>query len=137
MMTMPTMKEQASENPIHLPIERHRLAGLGIEDRDAHGRDVDQGLQVGPRPLFVSERAGVRNRRRRLRRERHQDLFILAREPPSVFLPTEKEIAALHALDDALARTLEGGRRQHVPGIAERSDETVQVPESQWSRKIT
>ena len=92
MMTMPTMKEQASENPIHLPIERHRLAGLGIEDRDAHGRDVDQGLQVGPGPLFVSERAGVRNRRRRLRRERHQDLFILAREPPSVFLPTEKEL---------------------------------------------
>ncbi len=136
MMTMPTMKEQASENPIHLPIERHRLAGLGIEDRDAHGRDVDQGLQVGPGPLFVSEGAGVRNRRRRLRREQHQDLFILAREPPSVFLPSEKEIADLDALMMHWS-TLEGGRRQHIQGIAERSDETVQVPESQWSRKIT
>ena len=55
---------QASEIPLYLWIERHRFAGLGIEDRDAQGRDVDQGLQVGPGPLFVSERAGVRDRRR-------------------------------------------------------------------------
>ena len=60
---------QAPDNPLRLPIERHRMAGPGIEDHETDRRGVDQGLQAGPGPLLGPVRAGVDDRRRRLRRE--------------------------------------------------------------------
>ena len=50
-------------DPLRLPVDRDRMAGPGIEDHDAHRGDVDQGLQVGPRPLLGLVPAGVGNRR--------------------------------------------------------------------------
>ena len=88
---------QALDNPPRLPIGRHRMSGSGIEDHHAQRRGFDQRLQVCPRPLLGPVGAGVGDRRRRLRREQHQDLFVLAGELSSAFLPAQKEVADVDA----------------------------------------
>ena len=42
---------QRVDDPPRLPVERHELAAAAVEDDDAYRRGLDQGLQVGPRPL--------------------------------------------------------------------------------------
>ena len=102
------------------------MAGPGIEDHDTHRRGVDQGLQVGPDPLLGPVRAGVGDRRRRLRREQHQDLFVRRRELLSAFLSGEKEVADSHA-PMPHRRSLEGLRPHQVRGKAQRPDVAGQV----------
>ena len=111
------------------------MAGPGIEDHDTDRRGVDQGLQVGPGPLLGPVRAGVGDRRRRLRREQHQDLFVLTGELPSAFLFGEKEVADRHA-PMPHRRSLEGLRPHQVRGKAELPDVAGQVAESQRSGKV-
>ena len=77
-------------------LERHRTAAVGIEHHHPDRRGVDQGLQVGPGPLLGPVRAGVGDRRRRLRGEQHQDLLVLARELLPARLLAEKEVADMH-----------------------------------------
>ena len=73
------------------------MAGAGIEHRHADRRGLDERLEVGPRPLEIAVRARVHDRRRRLRREKHQDLLVLARERLAVLLVAEKEVAEMLA----------------------------------------
>ena len=120
---------QAPDNPLRLPIERHRMAGPGIEDHDTHRRGVDQGLQVGPDPLLGPVRAGVGDRRRRLRREQHQHLFVRRRELLSAVLLGEKEVADRHA-PMPHRRSLEGLRPHQVRGKAARPDVAGQVAQA-------
>ena len=74
---------QALDNSPRLPIDQHRLAGPCIENRHAHRRGVDQGLQVGPGPVLVTVGARVGDGRRGLRGEQHQNFLVLAGEFPS------------------------------------------------------
>ena len=73
------------------------MAGPGIEDHDAHRGGVDQGLQVGPRPLLGPVPAGVGDRRPGLGREQRQDLLVLAGELLPAFLVGQIEVAHLPA----------------------------------------
>ena len=44
-------RAQRFDDPVGFPVGRHRLPGAGVDDQDAHGRGLDQGLEVGPRAL--------------------------------------------------------------------------------------
>ena len=77
--------------------ERDRIAGAGVEHRHADRRGLDERLEVGPRPLDVAVRARVRDRRRRLRGEQHQDLLVLIGEPLPVLLVAQEEMAEILA----------------------------------------
>ena len=61
---------------LRLAVERHQMAGAGVEDDDAYRRRVDQRLHVGPGPLLLPIRPGVGDRSRGLRREEHQDKWV-------------------------------------------------------------
>lgn len=37
------------DDPERLPVGRHRPPGAGVDDHHAHRRDLDQGLEIGPR----------------------------------------------------------------------------------------
>ena len=121
-------RAQTLDNPCRLPVERHRMAGPGIEDRHAHRRGVDQDLQVGPGALDVAVRARVGDRRRGLRREQHQDLFVRIGELPPVFLAGEIEVADMLAAM-AHRRSHEGLVGQQVRGKAQRADVFGKVPQ--------
>ena len=126
---------QTLDNPLRLLIERHRIAGPGVEDRHPHRRGLDQGLKVGPGPLLVPVAAGVGDGRRRLRREQHQDLFVLVRELPATLLLGKKEGAEMHA-SMAHRRGLQGLRRHQVRGKAERPEVAGQVSQPHRSRNV-
>ena len=83
---------QALEDADHLPVER-RHRRLPVEDDDPHGRGVDQGLQVGPRPLFVPVAPGVGDDQRRLRGEHHQGLLVFPGETSLSLLVAEEDVA--------------------------------------------
>ena len=117
---------QPFDDPLRLPVERQWPARLGVEDRDAHGRSLDQGLQVGPGPLLVPVRAGVGDGRSRLGREQHQHLLVLARELPSAFLRGEKEVADLNP-PMPHRRALQGLRPHQVCRKAEGSNIAGQI----------
>ena len=80
-----------------LTVERDRPAGGRVQHHDADRRGLDQCLEVGPRPLHVAVRPGVRDRRRRLRSEEHQDLLVLGGERLPVLLVAEEEVAEMLA----------------------------------------
>ena len=80
-----------------LTVERDRPAGGRVQRHDADRRGLDQCLEVGPRPLHVAVRPGVRDRRRRLRSEEHQDLLVLGGERLPVLLVAEEEVAEMLA----------------------------------------
>ena len=80
-----------------LTVERDRPAGGRVQHHDADRRGLDQCLEVGPRPLHVAVRPGVRDRRRRLRGEEHQDLLVLEGERLPVLLVAEQEVAEMLA----------------------------------------
>ena len=126
---------QSPDDPPRLAVERHRPAALGIEDHHADRRGVDQGLQVGSGPLFVAVRAGVGDRRRRLRGEQHQDLLVLARKLLPAGLLAEKEVADMHP-PVAYRRGLQGLRQRQVLAIAERADVGGHVRQPQHARKV-
>ena len=126
---------QARDHPLRLSIQRRRIAGPGIEDHDAYRRGLDQDLQVGSGPLLVPVRARVGDRRRRLRREQHQDLFVIAGELPAAFLAAEQEVADNHS-PMPQRRSQEGRRRHHLAGQVERSDVAAQVRHSQRARQV-
>ena len=67
---------QAADDPPRLPVDRHRVPRLRVEDQDAHGSGVHQGLQVGPGPLLLPVPAGVGDDQRRLGGEHHQGLLV-------------------------------------------------------------
>ena len=90
-------REQAGDDSPYLPIERHRCAGPRLEDRHAHRRGLDEGLEVRPGAALVLVRAGVGDGRRRLRGEQHEDLFVLAGELLSAVLVAEEEVADVRA----------------------------------------
>ncbi len=127
-------RTEVPDNPLGLLIDRHRISGPGIENQDPHRRGVDQRLQVGPGPLLVAVGAGIDDRRRRLRREQHQDLFVLARELLLSLLPAEKEVADVHA-PMTHGRSLDGLRPHPVREIAERGGIIGQISQSQRSPK--
>ena len=127
---------QTFHDPHRLPIERYRLDGSGLHDHHAHRRGVDQDLQVGPSPLFVPMRSGIGDRRRCLRSEYQQDLFVLACELRPVFLSADKEVAHMRA-SMMHRRPLEGLRRHQVRRETVRPDVAVQLPGSQHSRKVS
>ena len=90
--------------------------------RHADRRGLDERLEVGPRPLEIAVRARVRDRRRRLRREKHQDLLVLARERLAVLLVAEKEVAEM------LAPVVHRGPMQRPRGPGRRREaERVEV----------
>ena len=80
-----------------LTVERDRPGGGRVQHHDADRRGLDQRLEVGPRPLHVAVRPGVRDRRRRLRGEEHQDLLVLGGERLPVLLVAEEEVAEMLA----------------------------------------
>ena len=125
---------QTAHDPLRLPVERHRMAGPGVEDRDAHRRGVDQGLQIGPRPLLVSVLAGVGDRRRRLRGEQDQDLLVLARELRPALLPVEEEAADVHPVV-AHGRAGQCLFGHQIRSEAQRPDVGVQVVEPNRARQ--
>ena len=126
---------QSPDDPPRLAVERHRPAALGIEDHHPDRRGVDQGLQVGPRPLLVAVRAGVGDRRRRLRGEQHQNLLVLARERLPARLLAEKEVADMHPAV-AHRHGLQGLRQRQLLGIAERAGVGGNVRQAQRARKV-
>ena len=81
------------DNPPRLLIERHEVARLRVKDQDPHGRDVDQGLQVRPRPVFVAVSPGVGDGHSRLRGEHHEGLFVFQGELPSALLLGQVDVA--------------------------------------------
>ena len=114
-------RAQRLGDPPRLAVDRHRLARFGVEDRDAHRRRLDQGLEVGPRPPLVAVGAGVGDRGCGLRGEQHQHLLVLRREPGTSLLPGKKEEADI--LTAMAHRGPQEGIRQHqVGGEAERLD---------------
>ena len=126
--------EPLDEAP-RLPVERHRLAGSGVEHHDADRRGLDERREVGPRPLDVAVRARVRDRRRRLRGEQHQDLLVLTRERLAVLLVAEKEVAEMLA-PIAHRGPLQRLRAPGVRGEAARSKIAGQVRHPEWRRLV-
>ena len=61
-------------------IERYGESCLAIEDRDADGGGVDQGLEASAGPLFVPVPACVGNHQQGLGSEHRQDFFIFSAE---------------------------------------------------------
>ena len=78
-------------------VERDRAAGGRVEDDDSHRRRFDERLEVGAGPLHLPVRPGVRDRRRRLRCEEHEDLLVLRRERLSGFLVAHEEVPQMLA----------------------------------------
>ena len=126
---------QLPDDPPRLAVERHRTAGRSIEHHHPDRRGVDQDLQVGPGPLLVAVRAGVGDRRRRLRGEQHQVLLVLLRERPPAFLLAEKEVADMHP-PVAHRHGLQGLRQPQLLGIAERAEVGRHVRQPQRPRKV-
>ena len=94
-----------------------------------------RGLQAGPGPLLVAVRAGVGDRRRRLRGEQHQDLLVLLRELLPARLLAEKEVADMH-LPVAHRHGLQGLRQRQLLGKAERTEVGGHVRQPQRARKV-
>ena len=126
---------QFPDDPPRLAVERHRPTGRSIEHHHPDRRGVDQGLQVGPGPLLVAVRAGVGDRRRRLRGEQHQDLLVLLRELLPARLLAEKEVADMH-LPVAHRHGLQGLRQRQLLGKAERTEVGGHVRQPQRARKV-
>ena len=78
---------EAPHEALRFAVEREQSAGRGIEDRDADGGGLDKGLEVGPRALFGTVGASVRDGGRGLRGEEREDLLVFDGEggpsPPS------------------------------------------------------
>ena len=92
-------------------------------------------LQVRPRLLLGSMGARVGDRRRRLRREQDQDLFVLAGELAPAFFLGQKEIA------DMDAPVMQRGSLEDLPpdpfrGKAKGSNIARQVSKSKHSRQV-
>ena len=90
-------RAQTLHDPPRLVVERHRVAGLRIEHRDADRGDRDQGFEIGPCAALVAVGAGVSDRGRGLRREQHQHFLVLVGEGLAVRLVGEKEAADVGA----------------------------------------
>ena len=80
LLRRPAGRAQAADDPSRLPVDRRQAARPRVEDQDAHGRGVHQGLQVRPGPLFLPVPAGVGDDQRRLGGEHHQGLLVLGGE---------------------------------------------------------
>ena len=80
-------------------------------------------------------RAGVDDRRGRLRREQHQDFFVPACELGSAFLVGEKKVADLGVLVP-YRRSQQGHRPHQVGGETERPNVGGQVPQPQRRHKL-
>ena len=128
-------RAETFDNPPRLVIDRHELAGPGIEDRHAHRRGLDQSLHVRPGPSFVAVRAGVHDGRRRLRGEQHRHFFVLARELSSALLVAEEERADVLA-PVAHRRSQHGVRGYQVGKNPERTDVGGQIAQSQGSVQV-
>ena len=126
---------QALDNPSCLAIERHRIAGIGIEHHDTDRRGVDQRFHVGAGALLVAVRASVGDRRCRLRGEHEQDLFIRSGELRSVLLSGEIEVADMPG-PMAHRRAHEGFGAHQVRGKTERADVLGKVRQSQRRRQV-
>ena len=111
-------RAQALHDPPRLAVERHRVAGLRIEHRDADRGDLDQGFEIGPCAALVAVGAGVGDRGRGLCREQHQHLLVLVGELRTGLLLAEEEVADLHAAV-AHRRTLESVDDHPVGGEAQ------------------
>ena len=88
---------EPTDNPPRLLIERHEVARLRVEYQNAHGRGVDQGLQVRPHLLFVPESTGVGDRQCRLGREHDEGLFVFESELLPALLLSEVDVAETFA----------------------------------------
>ena len=127
---------QALHDPRRLAVERHRLAGPGIEHQHADRRGLDQGLQVGARLPLGPVGVRVGDRRRGLRGEQQKDLLVLARERRRAFLSEEVEVADMHAAM-AHRRALEGPLpRYEVRGEAERAHIGGHVRQPERAREV-
>ena len=126
---------QALHDALRLPVERDRVAGPGVEHRDAHGRGLDQSFQAGARALLVAVGARVGDRRRCLGGEQHQHLLVLVGELRAAFLADEIEVADM---DAAMVhrRALQGLERQQVRGQTERTHIVGHVVQAQRSGQV-
>ena len=79
-------RAQALGEAPRLAVDRHRAPAADIEHQDTDRRGLDQGLEVGARPLLVAMGAGVGDGSGRLRGEQHQHLLILGGELGAVLL---------------------------------------------------
>ena len=129
-------RAKALHDPFRLAVDRHRLAGPGIEYQHADRRGLDQGLEVGARLALGPVGARVGDRRRGLRGEQQKDLLVLARERRRAFLPEEVEVADMHAAM-AHRRALEGPLpRYEVRGEAERAHIGGHVRQPERAREV-
>ena len=126
---------EALDDAPRLAVERDRMAGCGVEHRHADRRGLDQGLEVGPRPLHLAVRARVGDRRRRLRAEQHQDLLVLARERLRVVLVGQEEAAEMFA-PVAHRGPLHRLRAPGVRGHAERAEVVLHVRHPERGGKV-
>ena len=128
---------QGFHDPLGLPVDRHRPTGPGLEDHHPHRGGVDQGLQIGTRPLLVPVRARVGDRGGRLRGEQQQDFFVFLGEVASPLLAPEEEVADFHfpMPHRGTLKGFEGFGRQRLGGKAQGADVAVQVGKPQGSRK--
>ena len=110
---------QIADDPQRLPVERHGLAALAVEDHDAHRRGLDQRLQVGPRTALVAVRARAGDRGRRLGGEQDEHFLVGAAELLASLLLGEKENA-----DVGVAVAHRGALQRFRPHQVEREPES-------------
>ena len=105
----------------------------GVEDQDAHGSRVHQGLQAGPGPPLVPVPAGVGDDQRGLGGEHHQGLFVFGGEL-HILLADVEGPDALPLVADGRGEEGQNGADRHRRaelGKAQRPGVAVEVPQSQ------
>ena len=121
---------QAADDPPGLFVDRHEVSGLRVEDQDAHGRDVDQGLQVGSRLPFRPVTQGVGDGHCRLSGKQDQCVLVFGGELPAPFLLREIDVADRFAqMTDR--RPQKGLHRRMVLGKAGRTGVAGNILESE------
>ena len=126
-------RAQVVDDPPRLPVDRRHAARLRVEDQDAHGSRVHQGLQAGPGPLFLPVPAGVGDDQRRLGGEHHQGLLVLGGELHFLLAHVEGPDALPQAADGRGQEGQNGADRHRRAelGKAQRPGVAVEVPQSQ------
>ena len=129
-------RAQPAGQPPGFPVERHGMAGRGVEDGHPDRGGLHQSFEIGSRPLLVAVRPGVGDGIGRLRGEQDQEVLVVGRERLPALLLGEEEVPDVQA-PVAHRRRLQAGLQQHqVRGQAERANVGLQVRYPKRSRKV-
>ena len=128
-------RPEGFDDPVRLPVRRHRPAGAGVEYQNAHRGRLDQGLQIGPGAPLLLVGARVDDGGRRLGGEQLQHLLVRGGELGRVLLAGHEEVADLRAAV-AHGRPLQGLLAHQLVGEAERAEIVGQVGEPERSRQV-